>query len=247
VSAQPKTPWQAPLERWSASRDEKAGGPGLFIGIGGGSASGKTTIADEIARRLGGLGGLTVEVINQDRFFKPKDELPTYYSKIYDEPRPAYNRPDCYRAAEMFTACGEARGSDPARPARRGEPAAGGEHDGAAPGAILKGGSDVVIFEGILALYFDELRELMDVSLYVEADADERIIRRTRRNMVNWSFDEITNYYLESVRWDHAEFNAPTRRHADVVIPGGMAEEDTRERERLLSGLCDEVIALWGG
>jgi len=209
------SPWKAPLERWSARRSER---PNLFVGIGGGSASGKSTIAADIARRL---APLAVEVINQDRFFKPKDELPTYHSNIYDEPRPAYNRPDCYREAEMFDEC---------RAARRG----GGD-----------GLPDVVILEGILALYFEELRELMDVSLYVEADADERIIRRTRRNMAKWPFDEITNYYLESVRWDHIEFNAPTKRHADIVIPGGMA--DAAERERLLTGLCGGVLGRWEG
>ena len=193
-----------------ASAHELAWGEApLFVGIAGGSASGKSTIADEIARRL---APLAVEIINQDRFFKPRDELPTYHSDIYGEPRPAYNRPDCYRVPEMFESC---------RAAAR---------DGAA---------DVVILEGILVLHFPELRELMDLAIYVEADADERIIRRTGRNMAKWSFDEITHYYLESVRWDHRLYNAPTKEHADIVIPGGMA--DAAERDGMLEGLCGAI------
>lgn len=179
----------------------------LFIGIGGGSASGKTTIAGDISQRI---APLTVEIIHQDRFFKPSHELPTYYSEIHRKPSPDYNRPDSLRTEEMFTYCRAACGTD------------------------------VVILEGILALYYPELREQMDVTCYITADADERIIRRIRRNLPHSSYDAITDYYLESVRYQHERYNAPTERYADLVIPGGMA--DTAQREAMLDDLCRAIL-----
>lgn len=191
------------LKRW---QDERGVREYLFLGIGGGSASGKTTIARSIQEHL---APLEVTLIHQDRFFKPVEELPTYYSEIHSGPKPDYNRPDSFRREEMFDFC---RNID---------------------------GADVVILEGILALYYEELREWMDIRCYVEADADERIIRRIKRNLARWSYDEIVDYYLESVRYQHARYNAPTQAHADLVIPGGMA--DTAQRDRMIESLCGAI------
>lgn len=196
------------LQRWKAARE---GGRQLFIGIGGGSASGKTTIANEIRERL---APLRVEAINQDRFFKPAGELPTYFSEVRAEHRPDYNRPDSFDCEEMFSYCRAVNGFD------------------------------VVILEGILALYYAELRELMDIKCYVPADADERIVRRIRRNLPRSSFDEITRYYLESVRHQHERYNAPTQRYADLVIPGGGAEGE--ERRAILEALCGAIRRAFG-
>jgi len=196
------------LDRWS---ERRGGRRHLFIGIGGGSASGKTTIAMRIADLL---RPLRTEVVNQDRFFWPADRLPTYHSRRHGAPRPDYNRPDSFDCERMFAHC-------------------------RAVGACADGSPDVFILEGILALYYPELRDLMDVKCYVAADADERIVRRLRRNMSRSPFDEIAGYYLESVRHQHARYNAPTERHADLVIPGGSAEEP--ERAAILTTLCDAI------
>jgi len=192
---------EALLQRWK----RKCGERGHFsIGIGGGSASGKSTLAVALGE---GLAPLAVEVIGQDRFFKPAAELPPYPSPTRAKPWPDYNRPDSFRAEEMFTHC---RAVD---------------------------GADVVILEGILVLHYPELRELMDVKCYVAADADERIVRRIRRNLVaGLPLDDIADYYLESVRFQHARYNAPTERYADLVIPGGMTEGV--EREAMVETLC---------
>jgi len=192
------------LQHWQAHRGERQH---LFIGIGGGSASGKTTIARDISQRL---APLSVEIIHQDRFFKPTHELPTYYSEIHRKPRPDYNRPDSLKADEMFAYCRSVRGAD------------------------------VAILEGILALCYPELREQMDIKCYIAADADERIIRRIRRNLPHSSYDAITDYYLESVRYQHDRYNAPTERYADLVIPGGMG--DTARREAMLDELCRAIL-----
>ncbi|MEW6750234.1 MAG: hypothetical protein AB1505_04570 [Candidatus Latescibacterota bacterium] len=184
----------------------------LVIGIGGGSASGKSTLARQLGERL---APLHVEVVGQDRFFKSRDELPPHVTPHRATPWPDYNRPDSFRTAEMFAHC---RNLD---------------------------GCDVAVVEGILVLYYPEMRQAMDLRLYVAADADERIVRRIRRNVAaGMALDGIADYYLESVRRRHAEFNEPTRQHADLVIPGGMA--DAQEREEMVQALCRAVRACCG-
>ncbi len=195
---------EAALEGWQ----RRGGKRPFFIGMGGGSAAGKSTLAAVLAERL---APLRVEMIGQDRFFKRPEDMPKYYSGIHGDYRPAYNEPDSFKQEEMFAYC-----------------------RGVAVG-------DVVILEGILVLWFAELRELMDFKIYIEADADERIIRRIRRNMKTVDdYDPITEYYLESVRGQHREYNAPTREYADLIVPGGMAQ--TEERERIVDNLCATLL-----
>ena len=195
---------EAALEGWQRHRGKRP----FFIGMGGGSAAGKSTLAAVLAERL---APLRVEMIGQDRFFKRPEDMPKYYSGIHGDYRPAYNEPDSFKQEEMFAYC---RGV---------------------------AGADVVILEGILVLWFAELRELMDFKIYIEADADERIIRRIRRNMKTVDdYDPITEYYLESVRGQHREYNAPTREYADLIVPGGMAQ--TEEREWIVDNLCATLL-----
>ena len=192
------------LKEWEGRGGQRP----FFIGIGGGSASGKSTLASALAERL---QPLQVEVIGQDRFFKKPEDMPQYFSGIHQDYRPAYNEPDSLKQEEMFAYC---RGVE---------------------------GGGVVILEGILALWFEELRALMDFKVYIEAEADERIIRRIRRNMKSLDdYDPIADYYLESVRWQHAEYNAPTKEFADLVIPGGMAQ--TQEREKMVRQICAAIV-----
>lgn len=179
---------------------------GFFIGIGGGSASGKTTVAQQMQKNL---NGLNVLLINQDRFFKPPKEMPPYWSTIYGEYRPDYNQPDSFYVDRMIRYCQNVNGAD------------------------------VAILEGILVLHFPELRDLMDLKLFIHADPDERIIRRIKRNLARWSYDEITNYYLESVRYQHQRFCEPTRAFADLVIPGGRAHD--AERNQMVREICGAI------
>jgi len=182
----------------------------FVIGIGGGSASGKSTLADELRHML---RPLSVEVINQDRYFLPSAELPVHATRS-GKSWPDHNHPDSFDFARLRADLRAAR----------------------------EGSADVVILEGILALYDAELRSLMDLRLFVEADADERIVRRIRRNFRRGGdLDAICDFYLDSVRHRHREFCEPTREHADVVIPGGA--EDRAEAARLLEAVCERVHA----
>lgn len=189
--------------RLAARRRPQGEGPFFALAMGGGSASGKSTIAANLVERL---APLRVEVLGQDRFFKPAAELPPYPSTSRPEPWPDYNRPDSFRVDELVEACAQPRDVD------------------------------IIILEGILVLHYPEVRRQMDLCLYIDADADERIVRRIRRNLAHYGIDDIADYYLESVRFQHDRHNAPTRAHADLVIPGGAADEE--EREKMLGELC---------
>jgi len=183
----------------------------FVIGIGGGSASGKSTIAEEVRRRL---APLAVQVINQDRFFWDAARLPRHANRASTRVWPDHNHPSSFDAAGLRSALREAR----------------------------EGGADVVIAEGILVLWDREARELMDLKVFVEADADERIVRRIRRNLAaGGDLDAVCDFYLDSVRYRHREFCQPTRAWADVVVPGGQDEAD--RREEALGEVCRQVWA----
>ena len=85
------------------------------------------------------------------------------------------------------------------------------------------GDHDIVVLEGLLIFSDPELRDTMDIKLFVDADPDVRLIRRLRRDIVERgrSVDSILRQYEESVRPMHMQFVDPSKRHADVIIPGG--------------------------
>ncbi len=183
------------------------------IGIGGGSGSGKSVIAEALRGRL---APLRVEVMNQDRYFLDGDRLPRHTGptgRAWGD----HNHPDSFDFSGLREAMRAAR----------------------------DGGADVVIVEGILVLHDAQLRALMDLKLFIDAAADERIVRRIRRNVARGNpLDDICDFYLDSVRYRHREFCEPTRAHADLTIPGGVHEGE--QRERMLAQVCDRVKAALG-
>ena len=182
------------------------GCPHLLIGIGGGSAAGKTTFAEKLADKL---APLRVEIVHQDRFFKATDELPPYKSSSTSRTWPDYNHPDSIKITDLLAYCSTLNNID------------------------------IALVEGILVLHYEKLRALMDIKCYVDADADERIVRRIRRNLPRYSIDDIADYYLDSVRHQHERYNAPTKQYADLIIPGGS--DATPQREILLNTLCASI------
>ena len=183
--------------------------PAFVIGIGGGSAAGKSVVGEELRMRL---APLDVSVINQDRYFLKADRLPRHADPSGQRSWPDHNHPGSFDFPRLRRDVLKAR----------------------------EGDTDVIIVEGILVLHEAELRELMDLKLFVAADADERIVRRIRRN-VGWGYDldEICDFYLGSVRYRHVEFCEPTRSHADTVVPGGSHEKAAAEV--VLTEVCERV------
>ena len=148
----------------------------FVIGIGGGSASGKSTVASELASRL---APRRVVVVNQDRYFWETSRLPRAGSPDGGREWPDYNRPESFDFVRLRVDLRE----------------------------MKQGEAEVIILEGILVLCDAELRGLMELKLFVDADPDERIVRRIRRNVAHGhDLDGICDYYLDSVRYRHQEF-----------------------------------------
>lgn len=167
----------------------------LFIGIAGGTASGKSTLA----RRLQGeLSKLAVNVIGMDRYFLRKK--PTMVGPLNRVVYEDHNHPASFDLEGLIADLGAlSTGSVPPQ---------------------------VVIVEGLMTLHDEAIRAMLDLAIYVDTQADERIVRRLRRNMAHGGdYDEIAAFYLESVRYRHDAFVEPSRWHADVVLNGGYPSE----------------------
>lgn len=85
---------------------------------------------------------------------------------------------------------------------------------------------DCIIVEGLFVLSLDNIREALDLKVYVDCQADERIIRRIKRNM-EWgqTIEEITTVYLDAVRYRHSELVEPSKWHADIIMNGSTSSE----------------------
>lgn len=185
----------------------------VFVGIGGGTGAGKSTIAAQVVQRLHQEdASLDIALINQDRFFKSVNQLPTFYSEFHQAPRPDFNRPDSFRVETMVAEL------------------------------TAVSGHDVVVLEGILVLYFPQLRQLMTIQCYVETPLEEMLIRRTKRNLAvgyGGSYEDIAHYNLECVTPQHLRYNHPTKQFADIVIPNGLHQD--MQKEKALTQLCEMI------
>lgn len=167
------------------------------VGIGGGTASGKSTLARRLTEAL---SDLSVLVIGMDKYFKA--EKPVHRAPLSGREWPDFNSPDSFHLDKLIDdldALLAGSGAELASPP-----------------------PDVVVVEGLMTLQHAPLRERLDLGVFVDAPADERVVRRLRRNMAErgLSFDEIADYYLQCVRFRHEEFVEQSRWHADVVVNG---------------------------
>jgi uridine kinase len=166
----------------------------LVVGVAGGSGAGKSTLVQKLSESLG-ADGLRVRNLSLDSFFKPIK--PKTLAPLSGKHYDDWNHPSSFD----WKACIK-------------------EIDAASQG------NDVVFIEGLLVLQNGEVRQRLHLKVYVDLAADERIVRRLRRNMQakNLEFDEIAEYYLDSVRYRHQEFVEPSRWHADLLINGSHNE-----------------------
>jgi len=182
----------------------------ILIGIAGGSGSGKTLVARNIVREL---GSDRVVIIDQDSYYKNLDDIP-----LRDRDARNFDHPDAFdndllkrHMRELLAGRGvEQPIYDYTEHRRLDETRHIGDHL-------------VVVLEGILIFVDPELREMMDIKLFVDADPDVRFIRRLRRDLVERgrSVDSIVRQYEESVRPMHMQFVEPSKRYADLIIPEG--------------------------
>ena len=91
--------------------------------------------------------------------------------------------------------------------------------------ALTNGNEKILVIEGLFALYLDEIRNRLNLKIFVDLASDERLVRRIRRfTSFGQTFDEVTARYIDTVRFRHNELVEPTRWHADMVVNGNAGQ-----------------------
>ncbi len=182
----------------------------IVIGVAGGTGSGKSTVAREVLRQV---RPSSVLILEQDSYYKSQDQLPLEERKKinYDHPL-AFDNDLLIRHLQRLLQY---------KPIRK--PVYDFKWHTRAKKTIFVEPKDVIIVEGILVLEEARLRQLMDIKIYVDTDADVRFIRRLRRDMRRRgrSMQSVIDQYLNTVRPMHRQFVEPTKRYADIIIPEG--------------------------
>ena len=181
----------------------------LVIGIAGGTGSGKTTLMNNLIREFSGV----VTVLSHDNYYKRHDEL-TYEERC----RLNYDEPAALETDLM------ARHLDILR--------RGGEIDCPVYDFTVHNRSDetirispekVIIVEGILIFENKELRDLMDIKVFVDTDADVRLCRRIVRDVRERgrTLESVVDQYQTTVKPMHEQYVEPSKKYADIIIPEG--------------------------
>jgi uridine kinase len=182
----------------------------ILIGITGGTGSGKSTIAREIYKKF---GEQCIAMIEQDSYYKDQSHL-SFDERI----KTNYDHPDAFDTALIVEHLNMLLSEKPIE-----KPIYDFEIHNRKAETIRLEPRDIVIVEGILILQEPEIRNLLDIKIYVDTDADVRIIRRLVRdiNERGRTIDSVINQYLNVVRPMHLQFTEPTKRYADIIIPEG--------------------------
>ncbi|MCD4690320.1 uridine kinase [bacterium] len=182
----------------------------IIIGIAGGTGSGKTTVAKEVLKHF---PGASVVVIHHDSYYKDRSHLPSK-----ERAKINYDHPDAFENELMLAHLGELKADRPIE-----KPLYDYETHTRRTETLTVRPARIILVEGILVLAVEMIRERLDIKLYVDTDADERFIRRLRRDMVmrGRTAEQVIEQYLHTVRPMHLQFVEPSKRYADVIIPEG--------------------------
>lgn len=182
----------------------------IIIGIAGGTGSGKSTVAQEI---YSSLPEESISVIEQDNYYKDQSHL-----SFEERTKTNYDHPDAFDTALLLEhlkklSMGEAIDKpiyDFANHTRKKE-------------TVKVEPKDIVVLEGIMILVEPEIRNMLDIKIFVDTDADVRIIRRIKRDIKERgrTLDSVIDQYINVVRPMHLQFVEPTKRYADIIIPEG--------------------------
>ena len=182
----------------------------LIIGIAGGSGSGKTTVVNKIIQ---GIPKDSVSIISQDAYYFDNGHLSAEEKREINFDHPSsiefdllIEHVDALKRGEeilmptySYVSCARLEESIPVKPKK------------------------VIIVEGILILTNEALRKRMDIKVYVDADADDRLMRISWRDLEERgrSFKQVLKHYETYVKPMHLQFIEPTKRYADIIVPQG--------------------------
>ncbi len=182
----------------------------VLIGLAGGTASGKTVVADRISAEL---GSRKVALLKQDSYYADLRHLP-----LAERKKENFDHPDAFDRGLLYThlrrllegSAIEVPVYDFKRHLRK-------------KNTIPISGCQIIILEGILILDDPTLRALMDIKVYIDTDPDIRLLRRIQRDVADRgrTLASVLDQYVNSVRPMHLQFVEPSKRYADVIIPEG--------------------------
>ncbi len=183
----------------------------IVIGIAGGTCSGKSSIAKILVEDL---DNETITIIKEDDYYKDQSDLPMEerVKTNYDHPlafdfdlmtqhiRDLIDRKTIEKPTYDYTVHNRSDMTEIIHP------------------------SDIIVIEGLFALYNEEIRKLEDIKIFVDTPADDGFIRRLKRDVIERArtVESITSQYLTTVKPMHDQFIEPTKQYADVIIPQGM-------------------------
>ncbi|MDB4908645.1 MAG: Uridine kinase [Gemmatimonadetes bacterium] len=182
----------------------------FIIGIAGGSGSGKSTVARRVAEAI---ATDSVAFIDMDAYYNDYSHLP-----FEERRRINWDHPDAFDWDFLVSQLGALVNGEAIE-----KPSYDFVHHTRAAETRTVQPAKVVVVDGILLFVDPRLRELCDVKVFVDADADIRLIRRIRRDMRKRGrpLEEILEQYLTTVQPMHLQFVEPSKRYADVIVPRG--------------------------
>lgn len=183
----------------------------LVIGIAGGTGSGKTTVTQKILERL--RVHENVVVIQHDSYYK---DISAYPGLTPDKIN--FDHPDSLETSLLIRHIKDLKRDESVE-----QPIYNFTTHSRLKDTRRLASKDIIIIEGILIFVEKELRDLMDIKIFVDTDADERLLRRIRRDILERgrSIDSVMNQYVSTVKPMHLEFVEPSKHWADIIVPRG--------------------------
>ena len=180
----------------------------IFIGIAGGTGSGKTTLTEHLVSRFGD----DIAVVHHDNYYKRQD------CSFEERCKQNYNHPDAFDTDLMI---------QDLKKLKAGQTIYCPVYDYALHNrtdqTVEIRPAKVIIVEGILIFENQELRDLMDIKIFVDTDADVRLCRRIKRdvNKRGRTLESVLAQYQDTVKPMHERYVEPSKRYADIVVPEG--------------------------
>jgi uridine kinase len=180
----------------------------LIIGIAGGTGCGKTTVVNQLLEQL---PESEVEVISQDAYYKDTSNL-SYKERVNIN----FDHPNSIDFKLLTTHIKALRQQKPVH-----QPVYSFVKHNRTGTTVLTQPKKVILIEGILILAHPELRDLLDVKIFIQTDSDERLLRRIKRDIADRgrTLEEIISRYQTTLKPMHRQFIEPSKTFADLIIP----------------------------
>lgn len=180
----------------------------ILISVAGGSASGKTTVVQEI---IEAMSDYKITVLFHDDYYKDQSDIPMEQRIVTN-----YDHPSSLDNDLLVEHLNKLLNNEPIN-----KPIYDFKNHNRSDKTEVVYSSNIIILEGILVLADKRLRELSDIKIYVESDDDIRFIRRLQRDIEERgrTVDSVVNQYLSTVKPMHYKFVKPSKRFADIIIP----------------------------